>query len=117
MYKGYSDKFFFWELVVMARKVLLVFISVYFSYDTQTQSIMAVFLVVAGTSRAVTVCAIAERARCTTALASHVWALPFETATLNAAEFFSLIASFFTFWMGTERLGAHHWSLLLRTSR
>ena len=50
LYKGYSTKWYFWETVVLTRKVCLVAILVFFSYNTQIQAIMAVLLCTAGMS-------------------------------------------------------------------
>jgi len=81
LFKGYEQRWYFWEMVVVFRKVALVIIAVFFAFNTQLQAIMAVLLVSA-------------------ALMAHVFARPYENSTMDWMEFFSLINSFATFWAG-----------------
>jgi hypothetical protein len=81
LYKGYELQWYFWEVVVVARKVGLAAIAVFFSYNAQIQSLMAVLLVMS-------------------ALLAHVYARPFESDLMDMTEFFSLTTSFATFWAG-----------------
>jgi predicted outer membrane repeat protein len=81
LYRGYQHKWYFWEIVVVARKVLLVCIAVFFTYNIHVQALMAVFLVCG-------------------CLMAHIYARPYEEVRLDWMEFFSLVVSFSTFWCG-----------------
>jgi hypothetical protein len=81
LYNGYEQKWYWWELVVVARKVLLVSLAVFFSDAPHVQSLLAVLLV-------------------TGALMLHVYAAPFRNPTMTKMEFFSLATTFITFFCG-----------------
>jgi hypothetical protein len=53
LYNGYRFKFWYWEFVVVIRKVLLVAISVYFISNLNVQALMAIGLVTVGSFRSV----------------------------------------------------------------
>lgn len=72
---------YYWEIVVVCRKVLMVTVAVYFSYDLHIQALMAVLVVV-----------------CAAFL--HALAAPFHERLLNQVEFLSLFCSFLTFFCG-----------------
>ena len=47
LFKGYKKKAYYWEIVVMLRKVILAFISVFMeSYGTTLQAMLVIVLVV-----------------------------------------------------------------------
>ena len=81
LFKGYEGEFFFWEIVIMIRKILIIGIAVFFSYDTQIQSLLAILLVVI-------------------ALSVHAYACPFVSDTMDGLELLSLFGSFITYFMG-----------------
>lgn len=81
MYKGYEGKWYFWESVVVSRKVLLVAIAVFFISNVRVQSLLAMLLICC-------------------ALFLHIYARPFENNLMDWMEFFSLSTSFTTFWCG-----------------
>jgi len=81
LYNGYDIDFWYWEFVVIFRKVCLVTISVYFSGDTHLQALLAILL-------------------CTVALMVQSAARPFESEMMDWMEFTSLLSSFGTFFCG-----------------
>jgi len=89
--KGYEPRFYYWEIVIMIRKILMVSIAVFFSYDIQIQSLLATLL-------------------CVTALCVHSLACPYVTNAMDGLELLSLIGSFCTYFFGqflfTESIGA-----------
>jgi len=81
LYNGYKIAFWYWEFIVVLRKMALVSVSVYFSESQNIQALMAVLL-------------------CTIALTVHSAGRPFVHTTLNVMEFLSLVSSFCTFFWG-----------------
>jgi len=81
LYFGYEDHWYYWECVVVARKVGLVAVAVFFASNTHVQSIVAVFLV-------------------TMVMMAHISSKPYENQRMDTMELFSLITSFATFWCG-----------------
>eukprot|EP00455_Lapot_gusevi_P014332 TRINITY_DN17119_c0_g1_i5.p1 TRINITY_DN17119_c0_g1~~TRINITY_DN17119_c0_g1_i5.p1 ORF type:complete len:634 (+),score=97.92 TRINITY_DN17119_c0_g1_i5:441-2342(+) len=81
LYRGYGEKWYFWEVVVILRKVLLVLISVFFSSDIKLQSSLALLLV--------TLC-----------LMLQLFANPFVLPILNYLELSFLWTAFLTFFLG-----------------
>eukprot|EP00455_Lapot_gusevi_P049496 TRINITY_DN7029_c0_g2_i2.p1 TRINITY_DN7029_c0_g2~~TRINITY_DN7029_c0_g2_i2.p1 ORF type:complete len:453 (+),score=112.27 TRINITY_DN7029_c0_g2_i2:713-2071(+) len=81
LYTGYEDKWFFWELVVIVRKILLVLISVFFVYNLHIQTLMALLLVVVS-------------------ILMHVYAQPFSDDLVDLLEFVSLLTTLMTFYCG-----------------
>jgi hypothetical protein len=81
LFKGYEPEFYYWEIVIMIRKVLLVCITVFFSYDIQVQSLLATLLVV-------------------TSLCVHTLACPYITDEMDGLEMLSLFTSFCTYFFG-----------------
>jgi len=81
LYDGYKHDFFFFEILVLLRKVLIVAISV-FVVNNQAQTQLAILLIV--------LCiVIQQRLR------------PFELEECNSLEYWSLFTSFFTFFFGS----------------
>lgn len=81
IFRGYSTRFFFWEIVVVSRKICLGFIAVFLSGRIHVQSLLAVLLVV--------VCGSMQLR----------W-LPFLHDRMNFAESTSLLLSFLIFFLG-----------------
>jgi len=81
MSKGYKKERYFWETVIIARKVFLVMISVFFSYDEQVQALMALLLTII-------------------AMSFQIWGRPYEDLICDYLEFGSLFTSFGTFYAG-----------------
>merc|ERR1712129_287827 len=79
--KGYEPEFYYWEIVIMMRKILMVAIAVFFNYDIQIQSLLATLLVV-------------------TALCVHALACPYVTDAMDGLELLSLFGSFCTYFFG-----------------
>jgi len=78
--KGYEPEYFYWEIIVMLRKVAMVFISVYIK-EFRVQSLMAVLLNVI-------------------ALAVHALFQPFVSEQVDLLEWLSLFGSFCTYFFG-----------------
>jgi len=113
MFNGYAKTRWYWEFVVMARKICLVGISVFLTEYLQVQALMSVFLCTVGkqphtrnnppslsfllysylTARGADVwlCVFA-------ALALQLAYNPFEAFVMNVIETGSLISSFLTFY-------------------
>jgi len=81
MSKGYKKERYYWETVIMARKIFLVMISVFFSYDEQVQALMALLLTIV-------------------AMSFQIWGRPYEDLICDYLEFGSLFTSFGTFYAG-----------------
>jgi len=81
LYKGYIPSRYYWEIVVMSRKVLITVIAVFFVTNIHVQALLAVLLVVVY-------------------LMAHIYALPFDNAVTIKMETFSLAVSFITFFAG-----------------
>merc|ERR1719410_2883950 len=79
--KGYEPEFYYWEIVIMIRKILMVTIAVFFSYDIQIQSLLATLL-------------------CVMALCVHALACPYVTDAMDGLELLSLFGSFCTYFFG-----------------
>merc|ERR1712129_612132 len=79
--RGYEPEFYYWEIVIMIRKILMVSIAVFFSYDIQIQSLLATLL-------------------CVTALCVHALACPYVTDAMDGLELLSLFGSFCTCFFG-----------------
>ena len=79
--KGYEEKFYYWEIIIMFRKILMVAIAVFFSYDIQIQSLLATLLVVV-------------------VLCVHSLACPYINEALDGLELLSLFGSFCTYFFG-----------------
>eukprot|EP00474_Spongospora_subterranea_P008032 CRZ08490.1 hypothetical protein [Spongospora subterranea] len=79
--QGYTKSCYFWEIVVVGRKVLLSAISVFLSFSVIIQSLTALLLIILS-------------------LVSHVYHHPFENHLLDHIEFLSLFNSFITFMCG-----------------
>lgn len=78
---GYRPKFFYWEIVVMVRKTLLIVVMVYFNSYPILQLLMGTLVTVV-------------------ALLSHLKTFPFSAKTMNRFEFFSILTSFVVFYFG-----------------
>lgn len=81
LFKGYEPRFYYWELVVLGRKVAMVTISVFLSEDFKTQSLTATLL-------------------CVVVVVLHGFACPFESDTIDGLELLSLFGSFCTYFLG-----------------
>jgi hypothetical protein len=90
LYKGYAvtdtgklNYAYGWEFMITARKVLLMFVLVFFARPGQehVQSLLGLLVIVL-------------------ALIVHSLAMPFDSKILNVAEFVSLVTSFLTFFLG-----------------
>jgi len=81
LFKGYEPQYYFWELVVMVRKVGMVFIAVFLEWDFQLQSLMATLL-------------------CVISVVVHGVACPYMTDSLDSLELMSLFGSFCTYFLG-----------------
>lgn len=86
LYLGYKDKYYFWEIVVVTKKSLIVIVNIFFPQQAHVQALFIVFIVVS-------------------AIAAHAKVYPFDNHsvnnsknnTLNRAEAFSLMCSFSIF--------------------
>jgi len=78
--KGYEPRYYYWEIIVMLRKVGMVFISVYIK-EFRIQSMLAVLL-------------------CVVALAIHALCQPFVSTQVDLLEWLSLFGSFCTYFFG-----------------
>ena len=67
--------FYYWEIIVMIRKILMVCVAVWLSYDIQIQALCATLLVVI-------------------ALCVHALACPYVTDAMDGLELLSLFGSF-----------------------
>lgn len=82
LYDGYEHEYFFWELWVMIRKVLIIFVSVFLSrIGVASQSLGATGITFL-------------------ALYMHLRAMPYEEPKLDQLEQFSLLTSLFTLYCG-----------------
>merc|ERR1719204_1338685 len=81
LFKGYEPEFYYWEIIVMIRKILMVCVAVYMSYDIQVQALCATLLVV--------IC-----------LCVHSLACPYVTDAMDGLELLSLFGSFCTYFFG-----------------
>lgn len=82
LYKGYREKKYFWEIVVMVRKVVMIFISVFLrSVGTRVQA-LSVFLLLLF----FVVLTVSHR--------------PYVTRQLNSLEVYSLVTSCITIYCG-----------------
>jgi len=79
--KGYEPRFYYWEIAIMIRKILMVSIAVFFNYDIQIQSLLATLL-------------------CVSALCVHALACPYVTDAMDGLELLSLFGSFCTYFFG-----------------
>jgi len=78
---GYEPQFYYWEIVIMIRKILMVSIAVFFNYDIQIQSLLATLL-------------------CVMALCVHALGCPYVTDAMDGLELLSLFGSFCTYFFG-----------------
>lgn len=82
LYSGFEMKFFYWECVIMIRKVLVISIVVFFTqFGALVQTGAALGLVYL-------------------AYNAHIWAMPYEADVLDDLEKYSLLTSLFTFFAG-----------------
>jgi len=81
LFKGYEPDFYYWEIIVMIRKILMVAVAVWLSYDIQIQALCATLLVVI-------------------ALCVHALACPYVTDAMDGLELLSLFGSFCTYFFG-----------------
>ncbi len=81
LYNGYQTDRWFWEFIVVFRKVGLVMISVFLVANVQVQALAALFL-------------------CALCIMLHVLYTPFSTPMMDIMEFLSLVSSFGTFFCG-----------------
>lgn len=81
LYTGYERLRWYWEYVIVVRKVALVGISVFFQYSARLQAFSALMLLVF-------------------CLAAHIHGQPFVDTKADMLEFLSLSVSFFTFFCG-----------------
>jgi hypothetical protein len=79
--EGYRKEAYFWELVVLSRKVILSGIAVFFTTSAQVQSLTVLTL-------------------CITCLVAQTAYRPFANAEVDRVEFLSLVNSVFTFLCG-----------------
>lgn len=79
LYKGYKQQYYFWETVIYARKVVVSFIAVFWTYDPKAQCSMCILV-------------------CVCALALQLGCQPYDTVLFNRLEAFSLFVAFFTFY-------------------
>jgi len=83
LYKGYTKRCYFWEMVIVARKVCIVIIAVSLNNpdDRHVQSLLAILVIVL-------------------AMMANSVAQPFDNKTLTRLESASLACSFATFYLG-----------------
>jgi len=81
LYNGYERMYYYWELVVVSRKVLITIVAVFLVNNVQVQALMAVALVVVG-------------------LMAHIYARPFYHPLMDILEYLSLLVSFVTYFGG-----------------
>jgi hypothetical protein len=81
LFLGYKTKSFYWEIVVMLRKALLVIIAVVFKFDPRLQGLLSMVLVYF-------------------ALVAQVRRLPYTSHHMNLLEFASLFVTSSTFVLG-----------------
>merc|ERR1719320_981998 len=81
LFKGYEPQFYYWELIVMIRKVLMVYIAVFLEWDFQIQSLTATLL-------------------CVISVVVHGVCYPYTTDNLDSLELMSLFGSFCTYFLG-----------------
>lgn len=82
LYRGYRKEFYFWEIIIMYRKIALIFIAVFISaYGTIAQALIVfLFLIIF--------------------LLINIKHKPYSTETLNDLELMSLITSMITIYCG-----------------
>jgi hypothetical protein len=73
LYKGYEDEWYFWFILVAARKVMLAMVGVFLANQPQTQALLTIFVVVM-------------------ALCFHVMARPFKN---DVMDWYSRVLSLF----------------------
>ena len=82
LYRGYRKAFYFWEVIIMYRKIAVVFISVFLSnYGVISQALVVFFLLIAF-------------------LFFNMKKEPFQTVALNDLETLSLLTSMITIYCG-----------------
>jgi len=81
LYDGYKDEYFAWEMLILLRKIAIVFVVVFFSYTPLIQSLMALAIA-------------------TVSLIAQMTIKPYKDPTFNFLEAFSIFCSFTTFYMG-----------------
>ncbi len=81
LFAGYKDDRYYWEVVIMARKVVLVTVAVFFSDVIHIQALLVILLVVM-------------------AIISHLIFQPFKIPRMNRMESLSLGCSFCIFFFG-----------------
>ena len=79
--KGYEEQFYYWEIIIMARKIMMVVVAVFASRDIHVQSLCATLLVVV-------------------VLCLHSLACPYINESLDGLELLSLFGSFCTYFFG-----------------
>jgi hypothetical protein len=79
LFNGYHKDRWYWEFIVLTRKIVLVAISVYLTENLQVQALCSILL-------------------CCVALALQLYFQPFEAWEMNLVEAASLISSFITFY-------------------
>ncbi|CDW90223.1 UNKNOWN [Stylonychia lemnae] len=82
LYRGYKKKFYYWESVIMYRKTILIFISVFFiRYGVIVQALVVLLLLIFGITK-------------------QLILKPYQTMELNLLELLSLYASNITIYIG-----------------
>lgn len=82
IYQNYTDKFVFWEVMILMRKAMIGVVVVFaYPLGSNLQGIMALGILVVS-------------------LGFHLVAMPFKYLPLNILEALSLLVSFFTFYCG-----------------
>jgi hypothetical protein len=81
LYTGYEREWWFWEVLVAVRKLMLVAVTVFWQYSVQLQAHAGLMLIVVS-------------------LALHIHAKPFLDDRADLLEFLSLAVSFTTFFFG-----------------
>jgi hypothetical protein len=81
LYGGYLQNRYFWELVIMVRKMAMIFVVVFFSFSVNIQVLVAIFVILVFT------------------VANFIFR-PYEVVILDKFESLSLLTSFVTFYCG-----------------
>lgn len=81
LYRGYRKEFYYWEVIIMYRKITLIFISVFVSTYGVAQALIVFILLIAF-------------------LFVNMKKIPFQTIALNDLETLSLLTSMITIYCG-----------------
>ena len=81
LYRGYRSDYFFFEVVVICRKITVAAVAVFVGFNQHIQALVVVLVV-------------------TVFLGIHMYALPYNDDDLNSLEFLSLSSGFGTFFFG-----------------